>query len=169
MNIAVKIAVKAEYLGESGTGVKVHSKFLANCDARSTFEMLKAQAISTDTAPFFIDLYEPETSTNIETIGISEATYTQVTGEVVMSYEYYERETQFKEDLIMGAMESQLRSQGVALPWDESESQGLSALKLQKFKQSDHVIYEMNVDDLEITANENIVDLDVKKSKSALH
>lgn len=146
----MNVAIKAEYLGESGTGVKVHSKFLANCDARSTFELLKAQAMSKDTAPFFIDLYEPETSTNIETIGISEATYKQVTGEEIMSYEYYERESQFNQDLVFGGMEQVLREKGVEIPWDESESLGLSALKLQKFRQSDHVIVEMNVDDLEL-------------------
>lgn len=147
----MNIVIKAEYLGTSNIGVKVYSEFLANCDARSTFEILKEQAVSTKTAPFFIDLYDSETSTHIETIGISEATYTQVTGETVMSYEYYERESQFKEDLIMGAMEYQLRNKGVGIPWDESESQGLVALQLHKFKQSDHVMHEITVDDLVIT------------------
>lgn len=145
----MNVAIKAEYLGESGTGVKVHSKFLTNCDARTTFEELKKQAISKDSAPFFIDLYNQETSTIIDTIGISEATYSQITGEVVMSYEYYQREADFNQDLVFGAIEKSLIDNGIEMPWKESESLGLSAQKLQKFRQSDHVMVEMNVDDLE--------------------
>jgi hypothetical protein len=146
------VALKAEYLGESGTGIKVHSKFLANCDALSTFEKLKLQSVSKLTAPFFIDLYEPETSTNIETIGVSEATYNHVTGEAVMSPEYYDRESQFNEDLLFGELEKQLRDKGKIL-LEESDSIGAAALRLHKFKQSDHVMLEMNVDDLELTPN----------------
>ena len=142
--------IKAEYLGSTDTGVRIYSKFLANCDARTTFEELKKQAISKDSAPFFIDLYNQEISTSIETIGISEATYSQITGEVVMSYEFYQREADFNQDLVFGAIEKSLIDKGEKMPWKESESLGLSAQKLKKFRQSDHVMVEMNVDDLEL-------------------
>jgi hypothetical protein len=146
-------SIKAEYLGNSETGVKVHSKFLANCDASSTFEAFKLQSISKNIAPFFIDLFNPESSTNIQTIGVSEATYKQITGEEIMSSEYYEREALLNQDYIFGAMEQILIKEGLKIPWNESESLGLSALKIQKFRQSDHAIIEMNIDDLELTPN----------------
>lgn len=147
------ITIKAEYLGITDIGVRVHSKFLANCDAHITFEVLKRQAVSKGSAPFFIDLYDQENSTIIDTIGVSEATYSQVTGEEVMSIEYYERESDFNQDLVFGSIEQGLREKGVDMPWSEKESLGISALKLQNFRRSDHVMLEINVDNLELATD----------------
>ena len=57
------------------------------------------------------------------------------------------------QDYIFGAMEQILIKEGLKIPWNESESLGLSALKIQKFRQSDHAIIEINIDDLELTPN----------------
>lgn len=149
------LIIKAEYLGSTNIGVKVHSKFLASCDPKITFESLKKEAISKDNAPFFIDLYDQEESTIIDSIGISESAYGKLTGEVIMSYEYYQREADFNQDLVFGAIEENLRAKGVDMPWSEKESLGLSAQKLKKFRQSDHEIIEMNVDDLELASSTN--------------
>ncbi|MBQ4839796.1 hypothetical protein [Pseudoalteromonas luteoviolacea] len=144
------LAIKAEYLGASDNGVKVHSKFLANCDALSTFDKFKSKAISKEHAPFFIDLVDVEGIETLETIGVDEKTYSDITGETVMTYEYYQREADFNQDLVFGAIEQGLREKGVDMPWPETESFGLAALKLKKFRQSDHVIHEISVDDLEV-------------------
>jgi len=144
------ITIKAEYLGTSDNGVRVHSKYLANCDALSTFEQFKFKAISKEHAPFFLDLFDVDKSEIIETIGIDEKTYSDITGETVMSYEYYQREADFNQDLILGAIELDLREQGFDMPWSEKESFGLAALKLQKFRRSDHAMLEISVDDLKL-------------------
>ena len=36
------------------------------------------------------------------------------------------------------------------MPWSEKESLCLAALKLQKFRQSDHAMLEISVDDLKL-------------------
>jgi hypothetical protein len=144
------LTIKTEYLGTQDVGVRVHSKYLENCNAIATFEYLKGSSLSKDVAPFFIDLYDAEKSITVETIGISESTYSEVTGEQVMSYEYYEREADFHTDLIFGAIENQIREQGIDVPWSEKDSLGLSAQKLQKFRQSDHVLHDLSVDELVI-------------------
>ena len=89
------LTVKAEYLGTTDVGVKVHSRFLANCDARSTFEQFKARSISKEQAPFFIDLFDEKKLTIVDTIGVDEQTYSDITSELVMSYEHYQRESTF--------------------------------------------------------------------------
>jgi hypothetical protein len=145
------IIIKAEYLDESDIGIKVHSKFLSQCDASSVFSLLKEEAVSKDSAPFFIDLYDQESSTLLETIGISAETYQRFTGETVMSSEYYRREADFNQDLIFGALEQGLIDYGITMPWKEHDSLGLSAKKLQNFRRSDHVLLNIDVDDMEIT------------------
>ncbi|MCS6271858.1 hypothetical protein G3489_19475 [Shewanella baltica] len=142
--------VRALYLGDTSDGVKVHSFFLSKCDAQATFEKFKARSVNKDKAPIFIDLYDDEKSLILETIGIDEETYSQITGEMVMSYEYYQRESDFNQDLVFGAIEQVIREQGIDVPWSEKDSLGLSARKLQKFRQSDHILREISVDELVI-------------------
>lgn len=142
------VVIRAEYLGKADAGVRVHSKFLAGCDSLAVFERFKKDAVSRDTAEFFIDLFDQDKSEIIETIGISESVYSRVTKESVMSYDFYLREADFNEDLLFGAIEEQLRSSGVKLPWSSKESFGISAKKLHEFRQSDHAMIEMNVDSL---------------------
>lgn len=148
------LTIKAEYLGDRDTGVRIHSRFLSNCDAQVTFDLFKKKSISKDKAPIFVDLYDQSKSEIIETIGISESFYSEVTGETVMSYEYYEREADFNQDLVFGAIEKVAIDSGVDIPWEESESQGLAALKLQKFRQSDQVMVEVAVDELKVKGEE---------------
>ncbi len=140
--------LKALYLGDNNDGVKVHSLFLSKCDVTITFDMFKTYSVDKDKAPFFIDLYDEEQSLIVDTVGISEETYTQITGEVVMSYEYYEREADYNQDLIFGAMEKVIRQHGIDVPWDTDNSFGLAALDLQSFKKTDRIIHELNVDSL---------------------
>ena len=108
--------IQDEYLGTKIYGVKVYSKYLADCDALSTFEQFKSKAISKEHAPFFLDLFDVDKSETIETIGVDEKTYSDITGEAVMSYEYYQREADFNQDLILGAIEQNLREQGFDIP-----------------------------------------------------
>ncbi len=148
------LIVRAEYLADTDIGVKVHSKFLANCDATSIFNEFKDQEIDKEKAPFFVDLYDQNNSVIIETIGVSESEYIRVTGEVILSYSDYEKEAQFNQDLVFGGLEEMLskdlEAQDKRIPWSEDQSFGLAAKRLQKFKQSDRSIFSMNVDDLEV-------------------
>lgn len=116
------VIIRAEYLGKTDTGVRVHSKFLADCDSLVVFNQFKKEAVNKDKAEFFIDLFDQEKSEIIETIGINKSTYSRVTKESVMSYDHYLHEADLNEDLLFGAIEKSLRLNGVALPWSSQEN-----------------------------------------------
>lgn len=147
-------SLRALYLGTTDDGVKVHSRFLEKCDVQSTLEAFKKDSIPTDAAPFFIDLWNDNDSTIIETIGVSEETYKKITGEVVLTYSDYEQATQLREDAIFGAMQEVLREKGIDVPVNPESELFDAALAAHKFRKSDHVLINVNVDDLELT-NDN--------------
>lgn len=147
--------LRAQYLGETDNGIKVYSRFLAECDAKTTLAEFKASSVSKDAAPFFIDLCDDQ-STIIESVGVTEETYGQITGEVVLSYTDYEQAAQFHEDLIFGAMQQDLREKGVDVPENDASKQFDAALKLHKFRQSDRVLQEVKVDNLALGREDNI-------------
>ncbi len=102
------LSLKAIYLGDSGDGVKVHSRFLSNCDVQATLALFKANAVSTDTAAFFIDLWDDAKCQIIETIGASEETYSKVTGEPVLTHSEYETKSVEIETSVFRALYTQL-------------------------------------------------------------
>jgi len=149
-------SLRALYLGTKDDGVKVHSRFLEKCDIKSTLEAFKKESIPTASAPFFIDLWNDDDSTILETIGVSEETYKKITGEVVLNYSDYEQASQLREDAIFGAMQQELRKKGIDVPVNPESELFDAALAAHKFRKSDHVLINVNIDDLEITNDKSM-------------
>ncbi|USD35608.1 MULTISPECIES: hypothetical protein [Vibrio] len=149
-------SLRALYLGTSDDGVKVQSPFLENCDVQDTLDAFKKDSIPKDTAPFFIDLWEDEESTLVETIGVSEDTYKRITGEEVLTYSDYEQAHQLREDAIFGAMQEVLREKGIEVPVNPASEQFDAALAVHRFKKKDHVLVDVNVDDLQLDNGERV-------------
>ncbi|MEI8659231.1 hypothetical protein [Vibrio sp. Hal054] len=134
--------LRALYLGTTGDGVKVHSRFLAHCDVATTLALFKSERVPTDVAPFFIDLFDDNDCTIIETIGVSEETYHKVTGEPILSYSDYEREEDFHECTIFGAMQSVIRDNGVTIEENEHSKLFDAAFNLHKSRQSGDKLHQ---------------------------
>lgn len=149
-------SLRALYLGTTGDGVKVHSRFLENCDIQSTLEAFKKDRVDVSTAPFFIDLWKDEESTIVETVGVTEEAYKRITGEEVFNYSDYEQAQQLKEDAIFGAMQEVLREKGANIPVNPESELFDAALAVHRFRKNDHVIINVDVDDLELTNHNDI-------------
>ncbi len=141
--------LKSTFLGKTDDGVKMRSEFLSNCNVEETYAKFQKHKISLETAPIFIDYWSDE-DTLKESIGVTEEVFTAITGEEVMDASYYEREQFFVEDVVFGAMINQLEERGVKIPDSDFKDQCNAALELQKFRSSDHVLLEVDVDDLSI-------------------
>lgn len=152
---AKQYSLRALYLGTSDDGVKVQSRFLENCDVQNTLDAFKKDSIPTDTAPFFIDLWEDQEGTLIETIGVSEEVYSRITGEKVLTYSDYEQANQLKEDAIFGAMQEIARQKGINIPVNPESELFDAALAVYRFRKKDHVLIGVNVDDLELNAHDS--------------
>lgn len=144
------LCLRALYLGTTDDGVKVHSAFLSECDFDSTLKAFKDDSISTKNAPFYIDVWDHEETTLIETIGVSEETYKRITGEEVLSYEQYQELDQLREEAIFGAMQEIMREKGIAVPENRASQSFDAAFALHRFKKQDHVVHELSVDELKV-------------------
>lgn len=139
-------SLRALYVGTSNDGVKVHSRFLENCDVQRTLDAFKKDRVATDTASFFIDLWEEEKGVLIETIGVHEEAYKRITGEEILTYSDYEQAQQLHEDAILGAMQEVLHGDAIDLPVNPTSEKFDAALAFHRFKKKDHILVSVNVD-----------------------
>ena len=84
--------MKALYLGTSGDGLQtgVGAGFKTKKEALGAFRELKKQEVDLKEAPFLVDLVGDDGDI-VDTVGISEETYSLVTGQPVFSKEVYEQ------------------------------------------------------------------------------
>ncbi|HHC6921443.1 TPA: hypothetical protein ACN33X_001604 [Vibrio parahaemolyticus] len=150
MTVSINLSLRALYLGSTDNGVKVHSRFLETCDVNTVFASFKKESISTDNAPFFIDLFDEDASIIKETIGVTEETYSRITGEVVLTYDDYQRADRLHEDALFGAMQELLREKGIDVPENTASELFDAALAAHRFRKQDHVMMEVGVDDLSL-------------------
>lgn len=150
MSEKANLCLRALYLGTTDDGVKVHSAFLKECDFDSTLKAFKDASISTQTAPFYIDVWDEKETTLIETIGASEDAYKRITGEEVLSYEQYQEADQIREEAIFGVMQEVMREKGITVPENSASESFDAALVIHRFKKQDHVIHELSVDELKV-------------------
>ena len=75
--------LQATYLGEckSGSNIGIGTKFKDSEETTKTFQDYKKKyAVSTETAPFLLDLCNPDGDV-IDTIGLTESDYAKITGQ----------------------------------------------------------------------------------------
>ncbi len=84
--------MKAIYLGAGDDGYQtgVGAEFDTPEETKAAFDALKPRSIDVSKAPFLIDLWDEEKGI-LDSIGVSEELYTEVTGQQVYSAEVYKQ------------------------------------------------------------------------------
>lgn len=82
--------MKAIYLGESGDGLQtgIGAEFETPEETKAAFESIRPHEKDIEKATFIIDLHD-ENHDIVDTIGINGKSYTQITGQPVLTAEEY--------------------------------------------------------------------------------